>query len=210
MQSVYSKVQIEQKEKNKIVASVNQAYSNVAAPAEPRPKITWDYKLEATLKAFHATHGGDWFFEDSGVQYNNDILVRFRMFRLPLEPEFKDFNITYWFHDTCNNKVDDVLNIFKHRIDQKPCFKYSNCSPLTFNYFMSCNSMPIPRESGHQCSWAWRYYAQMIRRDLLSFACIRLGRPGPFTPSKQKDSFCCLASLDVNKTISGDRPYLKR
>ncbi len=208
IQDVYSKaVQIQQQEKHKIVASVNNAYLNLTPSGTLRPKVTWDYSLELTLKAFHTIHGGDWFFEDSGIKYNDDFKAHYKMFRLPLEPEFKDLNIIYWFHDTCNNKENDVLNIFRHRIGQKHCFKYSNCNPLEYTSFMSCNSMVIPREPGLPCSWAWRYYTQIIRQDLKSFACIRLGRPGPSTPNNQTDSFACYATLDKAKAPVGDVPY---
>ncbi len=204
------RVQINQPEKKQIVNAINRARKNLAVPGIGVDAVIWDYPLETSLKAFHETHGGAWFYEDGCAPYNTmDFNVQWKMFCAMKQPEFFAFdlkNYNYIFHDTCNNKAGDVLNIFKYRINQKPCFKYSNCKSYSFSNFISCNSMPIPRESGHPCSWAWRYYTQLIRDELKTIACIRLGIAGPFTPSNQKDAFVCYGE---SKVPLNDVPYLR-
>jgi len=208
-QSTLAKVEIKYKEKMQIIKAVNEGRRHVKAPAQNMKSITWDYELENDIRAFNVSPS--WFYENS-TKYsdNQDIHYDFNLRFLMKEPEFKkydDRNYSYIFHDTCNNGAGNVLGIFKFRLRQKDCFKYSKCSQDTFTNFQSCSSVPIVRGSGMHCSWSWRYYTPLIRDDLKNIACMRLGIPGPFTPSHQKDAFACYGQMPQ---ATNDIPYKAR
>lgn len=205
-QSVYSKyIQIKPKEKNQIINAINAARKDVAIPALNLSAIIWNYPLEIDIKKALPINR-TWLFAESNKYKNTiDFKVNFNLMFLMKEEAFKKYiNYNYIFHDTCNNKSNDVLNIFKFRIKEKHCFAYNNCSSAQFTNYQTCSSVPIVRGSGLPCSWSWRYYTPLIRDDLKSIACVRFSYPGPYTPNKQKDSFGCYGEV---KAPINDIPY---
>ncbi len=166
-------------------------------------KVYWNFNLEKSLAFFKSKNNPKWFFERTTKGFNN-----FNGFHL-----IETYNKTYFtnfakyktlIHDTCSNKQNSVLKIFRFRIKQRKCFSYSSCSKTVYNKYKSCSKEPLVLKPRFPCSWFWQYYPVLMRRDLSDFACVMLGIPGPFTPYKQKNSFWCygLYSLPVN-----DRPY---
>lgn len=167
-------------------------------------KVRWNYDLEKSLNFFKSRNNPKWFFERTTKGYNS-----FNGFHL-----INTFNTTYFskfvnykplIHDTCSNKKNAVLKIFKFRLfKQRKCFNYKVCSTTVYNKYRSCTTEPIVLRPKLPCSWFWQYYPLLMRRDLSDFACLLLGVPGPFTPFKQKNSFWCygLYTIPVN-----DRPW---
>lgn len=197
--------EIKQPEKNKIINAINALRLNVTPSMKTPTPIAWDYKLERAVKSALPENRTELFV--NSLQYHNtvDFKVDFNLMFLTRQPKFKDYpNVNYVFHDTCNNKVDDVLKIFQYRIGQQNCMDFKKCNPNVFTNFQTCVDKPIPRQEGIACSWAWRYVSPLVDDDLKTIACVRFGRPGPYTPNGQTDSFGCYGDF---KTPIDDVPY---
>lgn len=196
---------LQDSEEKQIITAVNSLRRNVRPKmANPKP-IVWDNDLEASLKAFLPTNR-TWLFTNSTLYtYPVDIRVRYNLLFLMKEPEFKNYTgYNYIWHDTCNNKVGDVLRIFKYRIKQLSCMNFNKCSPTEFTNYITCLAKPVPRKESLKCSWAWRYVSPLVSDDLDTMACVRFSHPGPSTPNGQKDSFGCYGKM---KTPTNDVPY---
>lgn len=200
--------QIEQREKISILGVVNKAKRNVNPIRVSYEPVIWDYKLESDLKAALPVNRSELFATNSVYDPGPDIKANMNLRYLTMAPRFYHYkDVNYIFHDTCNNNVNDVLKIFNYRIGQKNCIDFNKCNATEFTNFQSCIAHPIPRVSQNTCSWAWRYYVQMVRDDLKTIACIRFSHPGPYTPNGQKDSFGCYGE---SKTPTNDKPYVMK